>query len=101
MAASTEPAEPSKTATGISEPQLAYGTDEDNFLGVDPESLQFDLGSDVIAFAKKRVAIARDVLVRQENRQLDADQDYSVLRRSVSFALRDMSRAATVLTRQI
>ncbi len=96
-----EDAELSKIASRSAEPQLAYGTDEDNFLGVDPESLQFDLGSDVIAFARKRLAIARDVLVRQEHRQLAADQDYSVLRRSVSFALRDMFRAANALTRQI
>jgi hypothetical protein len=96
-----EEVELSKIAARSAEPMLAYGTDEDNFLGVDPESLQFDLGSDVITFAKKRVAIARDVLQRQENRQLGADQDYSVLRRSVSFALRDMTRAAATLTRQI
>jgi hypothetical protein len=96
-----EEAELSKIAARSAEPMLAYGTDEDNFLGVDPESLQFDLGSDVIAFAKKRVAIARDVLQRQESRQLSADQDYSVLRRSVAFALRDMTRAAAALTRQI
>lgn len=99
--AGKEDAELSKIAARSAEPQLAYGTDEDNFLGVDPESLQFDLGSDVIAFARKRLAIARDVLVRQEHRQLAADQDYSVLRRSVSFALRDMFRAANALTRQI
>ena len=41
------------------------------------------------------------MLARQENRRLDADQDYSILRRSVSFALRDMARAASALTRQI
>jgi len=83
------------------EPQLAYGTDEDNFLGVDPESLQFELGSDPVAFAKKRLAIAHEVLVRQESRRLDPSENYSVLRRAVSFALRDMSRAASTLTRQI
>ena len=36
-----------KIAARSAEPQLAYGTDEDNFLGIDPESLQFDLGDDV------------------------------------------------------
>ncbi|HJW12120.1 MAG TPA: zinc-dependent metalloprotease [Albitalea sp.] len=99
--AEQESAELSRIAARSAEPQLAYGTDEDNFLGVDPESLQFDLGSDVVAFARKRVAIARDVLVRQETRELAAGQDYSVLRRSVGFALRDMNRAAGLLSRQI
>jgi hypothetical protein len=97
----TEKEELEKIAAHSAEPALAYGTDEDNFIGVDPESLQFDLGADAVAFARKRVAIARDLLARQEARELPAGQDYSVLRRSVSFALRDMGRAAGILTRQI
>jgi hypothetical protein len=101
IAPENETVELAKIASRSAEPLLAYGTDEDNFLGVDPESLQFDLGSDVIAFARKRVDIARDLLARQETRQLPQEQDYSVLRRSVSFALRDMGRAAAALTRQI
>ena len=88
-------------AARSAEPLLAFGTDEDNSLGIDPETLQFDLGSDVVAFARKRIAIGRDLLKRQESRVLAADADYSVLRRSVGYALRDMGRAATVLTRQI
>jgi hypothetical protein len=101
IAPENEAAELAMIAGRSADPLLAYGTDEDNYLGVDPESLQLDLGSDVIAFARKRVGIARDLLARQETRQLPADKDYSVLRRSVSFALRDMSRAAAALTRQI
>ncbi|MBX9716743.1 MAG: zinc-dependent metalloprotease, partial [Burkholderiaceae bacterium] len=90
-----------KIAARSAEPLLAFGTDEDNFFGVDPETLQFDLGTDVVAFARKRITIARDLLSRQESRTLPADQDYAVLRRSVTYALRDMGRAANVLTRQI
>ena len=80
-----------KIAARSAEPQLAYGTDEDNFLGIDPESLQIDLGNDAIGFAKKRIAIAQDLLKRQEARQLRPDQDYNVLRRSVSYAIRDVA----------
>ncbi len=90
-----------KIAGRSAEPLLAYGTDEDNFIGVDPETLQFDLGNDVIAFAKKRIAIAQELLKRQETRTLRPDQDYNVLKRSVSYALRDVARAANVLSRQI
>ena len=97
----TEAAELKRIAARSAEPLLAYGTDEDSFLGVDPEAIQFDLGSDVLGFAKKRFDIARDLLVRQEKRQLKPNEDYSVLRRSVSYALRDVARAAGVLTRQI
>jgi hypothetical protein len=90
-----------KIAARSAEPQLAYGTDEDNFLGIDPESLQNDLGNDVIGFARKRIAIAQDLLKRQESRQLRPDQDYNLLKRSVSYAIRDVARAANVLSRQI
>ncbi len=88
-------------ASRSAEPLLGYGSDEDSFLGLDPESLQDDLSSDVVAFAKKRITIAQDLLRRQEVRRLRADQDYAVLRRSVVYAVRDVSRAAGVLARQI
>jgi hypothetical protein len=101
LSAADERAALEKIASRSAEPLLAYGTDEDNFIGVDPETLQFDLGSDVIAFAKKRIAIAQELLQRQETRTLRADQDYNVLKRSVSYALRDVARAANVLSRQI
>jgi hypothetical protein len=96
-----EAAELARIAARSAEPQLAYGTDEDQFLGIDPETLHFDLGADVLAFSRKRIEIARDVIARQEARALRTDQDYSVLRRSVTFALRDMNRTAGLLTRQI
>jgi Met-zincin/Domain of unknown function (DUF5117)/Domain of unknown function (DUF5118) len=101
LPAEQEDTEISRIAARSAEPLLAYGTDEDNFLGVDPESLQMDLGADVLAFARKRVAIGRDLLQRQETRALKQDEDYSVLRRSVGYAFRDMGRAAGVLARQI
>ena len=101
IAPEQESAELMRIAARSSEPQLAYGTDEDNALGVDPESLQFDLGQDVVAFARKRFAIARDLFSRQETRELKPGADYAVLRRSVSYALRDLGRASNALVRQI
>jgi hypothetical protein len=83
------------------EPQLAYGTDEDNFIGIDPESLVFDLGTDPLVFAKKRIEIARDLIARQEKRELNPNDDYSVLRRSVNYAVNDAGRAVGILARQI
>ncbi len=90
-----------KVAGRSAEPLLAYGTDEDSILGIDPETLQFDLGDDVITFAKKRIAIAQELMKRQETRTLKPGQDYNLLKRSVSYALRDVARAASVLARQI
>ncbi len=90
-----------KIASRSAEPGLDYGTDEDYYLGVDPASLQGDLGSDPVAFAQKRFAIARDLFARQETRTLKPSEDYAVLRRSVTFALRDATRSAAVLLRQL
>jgi hypothetical protein len=101
LPAATEKADLERIAARNSEPELAYGTDEDNFLGIDPEALQFDLGTDPIAFAKKRFAIARDLFKRQETRALPPNQDYAVLRRSLNYALNDVARSVGVLARQI
>ena len=97
----TERAELQRIAARSSEPSLAFGTDEDNFFGLDPETIQLDLGNDPLAFASKRLAIARDLFKRQESRQLPPDRDYAVLRRSIGFAISDATRAIGVLVRQI
>jgi Met-zincin len=90
-----------RIASRSAERELAYGTDEDNFLGIDPEALQWDLGSDSLAFAQKRIAIANELFRRQESRALPADRDYTVLRRSLAYAVNDAGHAVGVLTRQI
>lgn len=80
---------------------LDYGTDEDQASGPDPYSLTFDLGRDPIAFARQRLAIARDLMARQAKVKLDSGDEAAVLRRRVTYALRDVGRVSTVLTRQI
>jgi hypothetical protein len=101
IAPGQEEAELQRIAGRSGEPLLAYGTDEDMFLGIDPESLHFDLGADPVAFVKKRIAVARDLLARQESRSFAPGDDYTVLRRVVGFALRDLGRSAGVVARQV
>jgi hypothetical protein len=101
MAPAAQQAELARIAARSAEPQLAFGTDEDAGFGLDPETLLFDLGNDEVAFAEKRIAIAEDLIRRQETRPLDPQRDYAVLRRSVVYALRDAARAAGILARQI
>ncbi len=105
MPAGTKPdaerAELQRIAARSNEPLLAFGTDEDNFFGLDPETIQLDLGNDPIAFAGKRLEIARDLFKRQETRALSPQRDYAVLRRSLGFALADVTRAVGVLARQL
>jgi hypothetical protein len=99
--AAQEKAELLRVASRNTEPGLDYGTDEDNYLGLDPASLQGDLGVDPVVFAKKRFAIAHDLFARQETRIFKPGQDYAVLRRSVGYALRDVVGASGVLLRQL
>jgi hypothetical protein len=80
---------------------LAYGTDEDVAFGIDPSSVPFDLGADAIAYAQGRVDIARALVGKLESRALKPTEDYSVLRRSLGYALSDLARAGYGLTRQI
>jgi len=96
-----ERAELQRIAARSSERGLGFGSDEDNAVALDPETIQLDLGADPIAFAKGRIAIARDLFKRQETRSLPPDRDYAVLRRSINFAIADTTRAMGVLARQI
>jgi len=101
IAPQDEGAELMRIAARSNEPLLAYGTDEDAAFGIDPETIQLDLGSDPIAYAAKRLEIARDLFRRQEIRELNPDENYAVLRRSLAFAIADAGRAVGVLVRQI
>jgi hypothetical protein len=101
IAPADENAELLRIAARSNEPLLAFGTDEDAAFGIDPETIQLDLGADPIAYAAKRLEIARDLFARQERRELKSDQSYAVLRRSLSYAIADAGRAVGVLVRQI
>ena len=101
LASAEEKAALGALAARNAEPELAFGTDEDSYLGIDPESLQFDLGDDPVVFAAKRIDIVRDLLQRAETRPLPLDEDFAVLRRVVSYAFRDLARNAGILARQI
>ena len=101
LAPEEEARELQQIAARSNEAALAFGTDEDNFLGIDPDALQWDLGSDSVAFAIKRLAIAHELFKRQEVRELPPDRDYAVLRRSLSYAVNDAGRSLGVLARRI
>lgn len=47
---------------GSSTPGLDYGTDEDTFLTSDPHINRFDLGQDVLAYARDRMTAAEELM---------------------------------------
>ncbi len=82
-----EPAELRKIASRASEPLLAYATDEDNNIGIDPEANTGDLGSDPLQFARRRLVLARELWDRWQDRELPPGDSYAVLRRTVGRGL--------------
>lgn len=80
---------------------LAYGSDEDQAQGIDPQALTFDLGNDPIEFARTRFALAQDLIDRANQRASTPLDDVDRRRRAVAHALRESARAAQLLLRQV
>lgn len=85
------------------EPELAFAPDEDSLMGLDPQVQAGDLGSDPVAFARRRLRIAKDLLHQQERRAatMITGEDLSGLRRAVEYALRDVAQAAMMSIKQL
>ena len=106
MAPEKEKEELAKIAGRNTEPLLAYGTDEDTFLGgapqgMDPEVNQFDLGRDPLAFYKKRLQLSRELWDRLQTKQLQSGESYQVLRRNLESGFRNLGRALVPATKYI
>jgi hypothetical protein len=100
--AKNEAAELDKLASRSSEPQFAYSTDEDvAFFAVDPAVNQGDLGSDPLAYAKKRLALVRELWQRTEKLELKPGESYSVLRRNFTRGLNEAGQGAIYAARYI
>ncbi len=97
-----ETAELEKIAARSGEPLLAYSTDEDvAFFAVDPAVNQGDLGSDPLAYAKKRLALVRELWLRTEKMELKPGDSYSVLRRNFTRGLNEAGQGAVYAARYI
>ena len=81
FSAAQESAELAKIAARASEPQLAFATDEDIGVAIDPMVNQSDLGDDPLAFFKRRMKLSQELWQRLEQRPLASGESYSVLRR--------------------
>jgi Met-zincin/Domain of unknown function (DUF5117) len=79
--AGEEGAELAKIASRASDPQLAFATDEDIGVAIDPLVNQNDLGSDPLAFFKRRMKLSQELWQRLEQRELASGDSYSMLRR--------------------
>jgi hypothetical protein len=102
--AAQEKAELAKIAARSTDPQLAYATDEETGMGseaADPEVNQRDLGADPLAFAKRRMALSRELWDRWQDRKLPDDEGRDVLYRNVVAGFSQYSLAAQLASKYV
>ena len=102
IAPAHEKAELAKIAARSNEPWLAYSTDEDvSYFAIDPAVNQLDLGSDPLAYARKRLALVHELWQRTENMKLEPGESYSVLRRNFTRGLNEAGQGALYASKYI
>jgi hypothetical protein len=84
---------------------LAYATDEDviSQLGgaIDPLVNQFDLGDEPMAFYRRNFALARELWVHTQKRELAPGDDFTVYRRNLQRGLRQVAGAVRPLSKYV
>jgi hypothetical protein len=101
IAPEQETAELRRIASRSNEPLLAYATDEDNNIGIDPEANTGDLGNDPLQFARRRLVLARELWDRWQDRELASGESYVVLRRTVGRGLIVVGQSSMTVAKYI
>ena len=104
IAAADETAELARIAARSHEPQLAFATDEETGAGVeaaDPEVNQRDLGADPLAFARRRMALSRELWDRWQTRKLPDGESRDVLYRNTVSGFSQYLLAAQVAAKYV
>jgi hypothetical protein len=97
----TEDAELKTIAARSSEPQLAFSTDEDNNLGIDPEANTGDLGNDPLEFAARRLELTHELWDRWQRRVLKPGESYSILRRNLARGVQIIGQSSNIVAKYI
>jgi hypothetical protein len=105
--AKTEKADLAKIADrSATDKTLAYATDEDAgfgnlFIGMDPDANRFDLGSDPLAYYKKRMQLSREIWDRIQTMQLKPGESYERLTRSLASGFAQLARVAPLAAKYV
>ena len=83
------------------EPLLAYAYDDESNLAIDPDATPGDLGSDPLAYAARRIELARELWERWEARPLAPGETYAALRRNISRGVNQMRESGLLAARYI
>jgi hypothetical protein len=95
-----------RIASRSKEPLLAYGTDEDSFIGGSPQGMDptvnvWDLGADPLAYYRKRLTLSRELWERLQAKTLAPGETYDNLRRSFLAGFQQLSRGMAPVTKYI
>ena len=102
IAPEQEKEELARIASRSNEPLLAFATDNEAYNGMsDPEVNLFDLGSDPMAYAQKRLTISRELWDRVQARQVKPGESYESLRRSFVFGIDQFARSVPVMVKYV
>ncbi|MBK6805599.1 MAG: zinc-dependent metalloprotease [Betaproteobacteria bacterium] len=101
IAPEREADELAKIAARSSEPLLAYAYDDESNLAIDPEATPGDLGSDPLAYAARRIELAKELWERWEARPLEPGETYAALRRNISRGITQMRESGLLASRYI
>jgi hypothetical protein len=96
-----EATELARIAARSSEPLFAFAMDEETFAGLDPDATEGDLGSDPLAYAARRLALAKELWERWEAQPLAPGESYAVLRRNVARGVVQVRGAGLLAARYI
>ncbi len=93
-------------ARGSKEPWLAYGTDEDSFIGGSPQGMDptvnvFDLSDKPLDYYRKRLKLSRELWERLQAKELAPGETYDGLRRSFLAGFQQLSRGLAPATKYI
>jgi hypothetical protein len=86
---------------GSSTPGLDYGTDEDTFLSADPNVNLFDLGEDVLGFAKGRMLAAEDLLKTVSARAIEDGEGHQRVRVAFTLLLAQYADSAYLMSKYV
>ena len=94
---SKEKEELAKIAGKVSDPELAFGTDEDLMLNPDPRIQLFDLG-EPLEYASNRIQLVRSGIDDLQDRVVAKGEGWQRARRAFDVLLGEMFRAASLAT---
>jgi hypothetical protein len=106
LPADSEAAELAKIAArSVTDPNLAYATDEDVIaaLGgaIDPLVNQFDLGAEPMNHYRRNFALARELWTRTQKRQLADGDSFALYRRNLQRGLNQFAGAVSPLAKYV